>query len=313
MACATLVDLTTADAGAGAGPIVYRTDTSTTPLEGGFGFPCVTNATRIVHTVALRYRMHGTAFLRVDTATALTPTNFDTVAGVFASCTQNMAPLDCNDDAGDGDPRARIVSRAPYSAGTDLVIVVGGFDPVGPTGRNAGPLEVDIAEPTAVAVGSACDTTAVTSRCMTGGCATVRTGSGVCAAELAEVENNARTTPQLISVATPALVRGQVGAPGDAEDCYAMDVAAGGSLVLVPTDGAGACPSPYERTAVTLYDATGATVVQAMGTAPTPLCPSIDGTSNGPAHALAAARYVACITQPDALAIDYLLSISVLP
>jgi hypothetical protein len=310
-ACSSLIDLTMLDAGGG--PVDYRGDTTMTPVDGRFVFPCLSTTERVAHQIAFRYRMRTDGFLLVDTATSSTLANFDTVAGIFASCTLGPTSIACNDDTAYGDVRARVVTPSPLPAGTDVVLAVGGLDPTGPTYLEAGPLDVRVSELAAAAVGTACDPTGSASRCIDSGCATVRSGQGSCVAPVNESEPNARPSGELLASAMPAFVTGTVGASGDSEDCYAIDVSAGGSLVAVVSDGAGNCPAGPEPVTLTLYDPTGTMITQAVGVRPSPACPPVDGTTMGAAHALSAGRYVVCLTQPEGSMLAYQLSISVLP
>jgi hypothetical protein len=309
--CDRLVDLSDVDAGPL--PIVYRTDTTSAPSDGVLPLvPCTSGATRVAHQVGLRYRMRQDARLRIDTHRPYTAADLDTVAGVFTSCGPEATSLGCDDDD-DGDPHARVLTTTSLGAGTEVIIGVGGFDPPGTGSVSAGMLEIVIQEAVLVDPPGACDPTGETTHCSGSGCALLRTGQAMCVTETPEVEPNPVATPQPIDASSPVVVSAHF--PAGDEDCYAITVPAGGSVVATITDGNGQCPNPFTPIDLVLHDAGGAVVAEVDGSpvSGAPHCPPLDGTSAGTAHALAGGAYTLCVEVPDGELAFYDLSIHTLP
>jgi hypothetical protein len=309
--CGAIVDLRTADAGAS---VVARVDTSSAPAVGVLPLlPCASGAaTHIGHQVAFAYRMRRGGFVRVDSRRPATAPNFDTVVGIFRTCEAAPSTLACVDDY-QGDLRARAVSDVALSQGDDVIIGVGGVEPPSAGNIGFGTVEIAVDEVAAVLPPGSCDVHGLTSLCAGSACATVQTAVGRCVVTTDEVEPNPRSSPQRLPVGA-GLYAARGGLDTGDEDCFALDVPAGGSVVLVPTDGRGDCPRDAFGVTTTLLDSTGMMVDQAVGATGTVACPAIDGTSAGAAHGLAAGTYTACIAATDGFVLDaYDLSVSVLP
>lgn len=304
--CTSIVDIDTRDAGVGA--LTVHVDTSATPEVGVLPLlSCTTGATRVAHQLAYRYRMRATRFLRVDTGVGETSSLYDTVVALFDACDPMASTLVCDDDYR-GDLRARVQSAAPLSAGTEVIIGLGGIEPGAVGDLSSGPLDFSIEEIPSVALGEMCDVTGGTAVCENGACATLRTGVGECRAVVDEMELTSRSHPQLFVLTDAVVVHGSLDA--NDEDCFAFDVAAGQSVVLTPSNGRGECPRDRFGLQLTLLSATG-TIDSITGDDASASCPPLDGTTMGPLHALPAGRYRACLSAPSGLVLDaYDLSIS---
>jgi hypothetical protein len=166
---------------------------------------------------------------------------------------------------------------------------------------------------TAVAAGATCDPAVAANACASGSvCLRTSASAAVCTATVAEVEpNNAPATAQGPAVASAGFTAAIN--PMDDVDCFSLTVPANGSLVLTTGDGYGGCPGNMD-TVVRLYDAAGTMIAENDDISRVNYCSMIDGSTSGPAHALAAGNYVACVSSWSARSMiaSYTLSAEIL-
>ena len=98
-------------------------------MAGLLNAECATGSdgSNATNEVVFSYTMQSNAYLSVTTADSATTMGMDTIVWVLDGCSATAAELACNDDAG-GELTSRALSSAMIPMGTEVFIVVAGYD-----------------------------------------------------------------------------------------------------------------------------------------------------------------------------------------